>query len=126
MQLNDVERLFSGLIGAEYEMLKLICPAAAEMSEKVGRFVSTWKPAELARPLQAFEIGCGTGLTTLALLDARDDVVIKAVDNEPSMLDQARKNLARWVEQGRLQLIEADALAGLKERRSRRVELRLS
>jgi ubiquinone/menaquinone biosynthesis C-methylase UbiE len=59
----------------------------------------------------------------LALLYARDDVVIKAVDNEPTMLDQARKNLARWVEQGRLQLIEADALAGLKEQADGSVDL---
>lgn len=114
MQTSEVERLFSGSIGAEYEMLKLICPAAAEMSERVGRCVSAWQPAHPGHPLRAFEIGCGTGMTTLALLHGRDDLIITAVDNEPAMLDQARKNLAPWMEQGRLQLVEADALSALK------------
>jgi len=53
-------------------------------------------------------------MTTLALLDAREEIRITAVDNEPTMLDQARKNLARWVDEGRLRLIETDALSALK------------
>ena len=116
MQTNDAERLFSGQIGSEYEMLKLICPAAAEMSRKVGEFVAGWQPAYPVRPpLSVFEIGCGTGMTTLALLHARADISLVAVDNEPAMLEQARRNLAPWLEGGRLSLIETDALSGLRD-----------
>lgn len=111
---NHAERLFSGQIGAEYEMLKLVCPAAAAMSLRVADFVASL-PARQGRPLNVFEIGCGTGITTQALLDARKDLVITAVDNEPTMLAQARANLSRAVEMGRVRLIETDALTGLGE-----------
>lgn len=95
-------------------MLKLICPAAAAISLRVGAFVASL-PARPTRPLELFEIGCGTGITTQALLEARPDLAIDAVDNEPTMLAQARGNLLRFVDLGRVRLVEADALSGLRE-----------
>lgn len=111
MQSTEAERLFSGPIGAEYEMLKVICPAAAEVSQRVGKTVAEWNPG---KRLEVFEIGCGTGITSLSLLLARPDIFITAVDNEPTMLDQARVNLSSWLEQGRLRLVESDALSALQ------------
>lgn len=111
MQSTEAERLFSGPIGAEYEMLKVICPAAAEVSLRVGRAVAGWKPGQ---PLEVFEIGCGTGITSMALLLAREEISVTAVDNEPTMLAQARANLSSWLEQGRLRLVEDDALSALR------------
>jgi hypothetical protein len=63
---SQPERLFSGQIATEYQMLDLICPAAAEMSRRVGDFVANLPsdPAKRAGALSAFEIGCGTGRTT--------------------------------------------------------------
>lgn len=110
---SDVERLFAGQIGEEYEMLKLICPAVVTMSAQVGAYVATL-PSQAA-PLRALEIGCGTGMTSLALLNSRDDVHIVAVDNEPAMLRQAEHNLAPWLAAGRIELREADALSALSE-----------
>jgi ubiquinone/menaquinone biosynthesis C-methylase UbiE len=110
MQSFEVERLFSGQLGAEYAMLKLICPAAAEMSQRVGAAVAGWNPGTA---LEVYEIGCGTGITSECLLQARGDIVVTAIDNEPAMLAQARANLASWLEQGRLRLLETDALSGL-------------
>ena len=111
MQLPEVERLFSGLIGAEYDMLKLICPAVVEASQQVGAALAAWNPG---RPLDVFEIGCGTGITTLSLLNARRDVIVTAIDNEPTMLKQAKQHLSHWLELGRLRLLETDALTGLQ------------
>ncbi len=111
LAIDQAERLFSGPIGAEYDMLKLICPAAAAMSLRVGNVVARLP----AGPLALFEIGCGTGVTTLALLDARPDLTIIAIDNEPTMLAQARSNLSRFLDEGRLRLVEAGALSGLRE-----------
>ena len=110
MQSPEVERLFSGLIGEEYDLLKLLCPAAVESSQKVGAALATWNPN---KPLKVFEIGCGTGITTLSLLQSREDATLTAVDNEPTMLEQARQRLAPWLRQGRLDLVETDALSGL-------------
>jgi tRNA (cmo5U34)-methyltransferase len=111
------ERLFSGLIGTDYQMLDLICPAVAEMSRRAGDFVANAPFPEAAHPgaLHAFEIGCGTGRTTQELLRSRPDLILAAADNEPVMLSQARSNLATLIDQGRVRLIEADALSALRE-----------
>jgi len=114
---SEPERLFSGTMGAEYKMLDLICPAAAAMSKRVGRFIGDLPGAvaKRATPLSVFEIGCGTGATTLALLEAREDLVVLAVDNEPSMLNQARGNLSLFLAQARVRLLQADALTALRQ-----------
>jgi len=111
MQTTGVERLFSGLIGAEYEVLSVVCPAALEVSRQVGQVVSSWNPG---MSLDVFEIGCGTGNTSLSLLLAREDISITAVDNEPAMLVQAQAKLSSWLGQGRVRLLEADALSALQ------------
>ncbi len=87
------------------------------MSKRVGRFVASLPPGAGEHPasLSVFEIGCGTGATTQALLDAREDLVILAADNEPAMLSQARENLSQPIGQGRVRLIEADALSALRD-----------
>ncbi|HYE37809.1 class I SAM-dependent methyltransferase [Methylocaldum sp.] len=115
--MNEVtaEKLFSGPIGEEYEMLKRICPAAADMSRRVGEFVAGWTPKVPTKSLNLLELGCGTGVTTLNLVHARSDAIITAVDSEPTMLGQARRNLADVLEHGRLRLIENDALSYLRE-----------
>jgi tRNA (cmo5U34)-methyltransferase len=98
-------------------MLDLICPAAAAMSARVGNFVASL-PSDAAKcpaSLNAFEIGCGTGATTLALLESRRDLVVLAVDNEPPMLSKARQNLSPFIDEGRVRLLEADALSALRE-----------
>lgn len=115
MKNVELEKLFSGLIGEEYELLKAICPEAAEMSERVGECVADYQSHGDGEALKALEIGCGTGITALAVLNARDDLVLSAVDNEPTMLNQARDNLAPWLKEGRLNLIEQDALSYLRE-----------
>lgn len=108
----QVEQLFAGLIGEQYELLKTICPAAPDMSRRVGERVAAWPAA--STPLAGLELGCGTGITSIALLNGREDLRLTAVDSEPTMLNQARGNLSRWAEQGRLLLRELDALSALR------------
>jgi ubiquinone/menaquinone biosynthesis C-methylase UbiE len=106
---------FSGAIGREYEMLKLICPAAADMSRQVGVCVGAWQrpDAPSTGPAAILEIGCGTGITTSALLHAQPDTAITSVDIAATMLAQAEANLAAAIEAGRLRLVESDALSFL-------------
>lgn len=111
------ERHFSGQIGAEYDMLRLICPAAGEISRRVGEFLKGWRAGgDLVgdRGIRVIEIGCGTGITTEALLSARADFTIDAVDVEPTMLAQAKEFLTQWVGAGRVRLVQADALTMLR------------
>lgn len=123
--MNDVtaEKLFSGPIGEEYEMLKRICPAAADVSRRVGEFVAGWTPRLPAESLSLLELGCGTGVTTLNLIHARPDTIMTSVDNEPTMLNQARRNLAEVLEHGRLRLVENDALSHLRDTPSASVDI---
>ena len=114
IQKHTAERLFHGPIADEYDMLKLICPPAAEMSRRVGKFVGGWLPPYPHFRLNLIEIGCGTGITTAQLMACRDNIEIVGVDNAPAMLSQARQNLAAELENGRLRLIENDALSHLQ------------
>lgn len=109
------ERLFSGLIGHEYQMLDLVCPAIADMSRRVGELASSHPCPKGSGGLAVLEIGCGSGRTTRELSKARPDSFIAAVDNEPAMLTQAHSNLAPFLDEGRVRLIEKDALSALAE-----------
>lgn len=109
---KQVEQLFAGLIGEHYELLKIICPSAPDISLRVGARVAELPPRP--DPIEVLEIGCGTGITSIALLSGRDDIRVLAMDSEPTMLNQARRNLSRWLDQGRLTLLEQDALTTLR------------
>jgi tRNA (cmo5U34)-methyltransferase len=114
-QQNSVtyDAMFSGVIGRDYEMLKLICPLAVEMSRLVGEQTGVWAGAG-AGDFQVLELGGGTGITTLFLLTAASNIHVLSVDNEPAMQDQAKRNLAEWVERGRLSFSGDDALTALR------------
>jgi ubiquinone/menaquinone biosynthesis C-methylase UbiE len=105
------ENLFTGPIGAEYRMLELICPNAALLARRVAERVADWRKGEA---LEAFEIGCGSGVSTLPLLALREDLHVTAIDSAAKMLDQARSHLSQWMDAGRVRFVEADALDSLR------------
>ncbi len=111
-QTVNYDALFSGVIGKEYELLKLICPLMTEMSRLVGAAVR--KVSKKQGKLNVVELGGGTGITSLALLTARDDLQLISIDNEPTMQDQAKQNLKAWHDQGRIIFNGQDALAALQ------------
>ncbi|MGY6277798.1 methyltransferase domain-containing protein [Methylomonas sp. MgM2] len=107
------DALFAGIIGEEYQVLKKICPLAAEMSRLVGKEVAACRPNFSVMP-RLVELGGGTGITTLSILSACEDVTVLSVDNEPTMQKQAEQSLRDWVERGRLSFSADDALAALR------------
>lgn len=111
-QTTSYDALFSGIIGKDYEMLKLICPLMTEMSRLVGQAVARY-PTQPSK-LKVVELGGGTGITTLSLLSAREDLNIVSIDNEPTMQNQAKQNLQTWQEAGRLAFNGHDALTALQ------------
>ncbi len=117
--------MFSGVIGQEYEMLKLICPLATEMSRLVGIAVNKYAGLN-PDPLNIIELGGGTGITTLAILLADKNLSILSVDNEPTMQSQAQASLEQWVKQGRLKFSADDALTALKAIKSKSVDMLVS
>lgn len=95
MSQATLQQDFSGILGQDYRLLKLICPLAAEMSRLVGERVGSYQSRQPVERLQVLEIGGGTGITSLAILTARE-------------------NLRRWTDQGRLTFLEQDALSALQ------------
>ena len=114
MNSHTAEHLFHGALADEYHFLQRICPAAAEMSQRVGEYVEHLPPRPDGCALELLELGCGTGITTRHLLNSRDDLRIVSLDNAPAMLAQARVNLAEALANGRLELRESDALSALE------------
>ena len=114
--------MFSGVIGKEYEMLKLICPLATEMSRLVGDAVKQYA-ADQSNSLSVVELGGGTGITTLSILLADQNLSVLSVDNAPTMQSQAQASLKDWVEQQRLSFCSNDALTVLESLESESVDL---
>jgi ubiquinone/menaquinone biosynthesis C-methylase UbiE len=111
---NTFDAMFSGVIGQEYQMLKLICPFAAEMSRLVGVEVGTYCQHK-SEPQSVLELGGGTGITTLSVLSADERIKVLSVDNEPVMQNQAKQNLQAWIDNGRLAFSTDDALSALRK-----------
>lgn len=106
------DAMFSGVIGQEYDLLKLICPFATEMSRLVGTKLGELAATQ-AQSFQAVELGGGTGITTLAILSAHPGLKVLSIDNEPTMQRQAQQSLKAWVDEGRLSFSGDDALTAL-------------
>ncbi len=125
--MNDqhgYEAMFSGIIGQDYDMLRLICPLATEMSRLVGETVGDYcKTLNEADSIQLLELGGGTGITTLAVLSADSRLTVVSVDNEIKMQQQAKNHLKKWMEEGRLQFSAEDALTALKQQGTQSVDL---
>ena len=111
---HTAEHLFHGAFAEEYHFLMQISPQAAEMSRRVGAYVADWVSPHPCNRLEVLEIGCGTGITTKCLEAGRNDIRIVSMDNAPAMLKQARCHLAREIAEGRVELIETDALSHLQ------------
>jgi ubiquinone/menaquinone biosynthesis C-methylase UbiE len=116
------DAMFSGVIGQDYELLNLICPLAIQMSRLVGGKAAEYSMQKNAS-LNVVELGGGTGITTLALLSASDNLNILSIDNEPVMQEQAKINLDKWVQQGKLSFCGDDALTALKSIAANSVDL---
>ena len=118
-RFND---MFSGVLGQEYDMLKLICPLSTKMSQLVGEAVKqACKETQDHRTI--VELGGGTGITTLSILLADDDLSIISIDKELTMQNQAKSSLNNWVEEGRLSFLTDDALTALRSMKSNSADI---
>ena len=120
MNNKQDEAMFAGVIGEDYEMLKLVCPLAAEMSRLVGQQVSLYSAGGF---LEIIELGGGTGITTLAILGSQRKLHLTSVDNEPMMQNQAKQKLHNWVADRVLCFQGDDALSALQASASNSVDI---
>ena len=112
------EKRFSGKIGEEYELFRLACPHFQELEDTLGRIIREQFQDKSFEEIKVLEIGCGSGYTTLIILNSNNRTRIVAVDNESVMIEQAKEILNEFVENNRVELIEGDALEFLKKQDS--------
>lgn len=114
--MNDIQSfdsLFSGVMGEDYELIKLICPLAIELSRMVGEKIG--QLPQNNGPLRVVELGGGTGITTLSILSAPVDTHVISIDSEPTMQNQAKRSLKAWEEEGKVTFCCQDALSALNQ-----------
>lgn len=122
MDDKQLEAMFSGVIGQEYDTLKLICPLATRMSQLVGESVAQYA-AQQSTKLSVLELGGGTGITSLSILLADEAIHVLSVDSEPKMQNQAKQSLKKWSDTGRLTFDGRDALSVLKGLESNSIDI---
>jgi tRNA (cmo5U34)-methyltransferase len=104
------DRRFSGKAGDDYELFKPAIPWHDDFQAWVGELVAEHHVRTDVLVLPALELGVGTANTTLPVLHHATGIPIVGVDNEPTMLEQARINLPA---DGSVTLHEADILTFL-------------
>lgn len=117
------EARFHGTIGEEYDLFRLACPHLDELENNVGRIIAEYFKSRTKRKINVVEIGCGPGYTTAIILNSDERTNVIAVDNEPVMIRQAQEILRDYMNEGRVQLVQEDALAFLRTQRSDSVDV---
>jgi ubiquinone/menaquinone biosynthesis C-methylase UbiE len=92
-------------IAQSYDRLQ---PVVAGPAYQAGLdFILTLIPHESDERFVCVELGCGTAALTAAVLERFPAARCIAIDNEPAMLDIARKKLAATAEQADVRMAEA-------------------
>lgn len=120
------EHQFKGAFAEDYAFLQLICPAVTDCAMRSSEALAKIPHPIHGTTLKGLEIGCGSGLSTRAFLDARPDLHLEGIDLAPAMLEQARVNLAKDVDDGRLSLHLMDALSFLQKTPTESLDLVIS
>lgn len=103
------EKRFTGSISDEYDLIRLVMPHFDELQMLVAQKVADFAQ-KVTTPIKVLDLGCGSGRTAEAILTAREDIQLIALDNEEKMLRQAESRLQPFIQQGRCRLVLADAL----------------
>ena len=106
MATNDGR--FAGVAGGDdyHDLFKLAAPHGDAMQARAAQILVEHCPSTATDPVTVLELGFGTGITTQHLLRADPHVRIFGCDNEPKMLEEARRNIG---DGDRVQLMLADA-----------------
>lgn len=114
---------FDGKLGAEYELFKQCCPHYDELEDRIGFMIMTDRGLLRTAPVETLEIGCGIGYTTDSIIRHFRFANITSIDNSNVMIKQAEDYLKDYIDQGRVRLVEADALDYLKKSESESFEV---
>jgi len=110
------ERRFAGKLSADYPLWRIARPFLDEVHEAFAKELRGFTKGR-SNSLRVLDIGMGMGdgaITKILLQDAKLDVT--GIDNEPKMIEQARKVLMTSIASGRLTVVLDDVLHYLAAR----------
>jgi len=116
MKNYKTEKRFSGDLSQEYALNELVFPHQKKVHELVGAAIRSHIGGKSANCL---EIGCGTGVTTRAILDSNPGLHLAALDSSSEMIKQARNYLGSQ----KIEWIESDALNYLSRIRPESIDV---
>jgi tRNA (cmo5U34)-methyltransferase len=109
---KQLPKRFAEAIGDDYDLFKLGCPYHDEFQFETIKQINNHFGNALQ--LNILEIGFGTGITSLKILDQTNSKLV-GIDNEPKMLEKALNTLKEYEE--RCELIVEDALYYLNKQK---------
>lgn len=110
---GEYDARFSGVLGSDYGLRYLAMPYNDEFQGTIKDTLKTHFADKPDSEFNVVEAGCGTGITTIRILDADPRIKIVAIDNEKKMIEQAEQTLADLKD--RVKFVEADILSVLEE-----------
>ncbi len=91
---------------SEYDMLRIVIPSYDKLQDQLaGQILKHFKNSNI----KIIDVGCGSGLTSLAIMKKLPNADITLIDNDKSMIKRAKERCGQ-----KLQYICCDALEYLK------------
>jgi|SRR3989338_3518024 len=87
---------FSGILGEDYDLLRLVIPHHDEFQDKIGEIIKRYSAQLQIDNILVVEGGTGTGLTTIRILNADGRIKVIGIDNEEKTLNQAGQILKEF------------------------------
>lgn len=115
------ERRFRGALSNEYALIRRALPHCDDLQKGVRAAVAAHSTT--SNPVQVLEIGCGNGVTSEAILAARKNLVLTALDNEQQMVRQAIRRLDKPRTAHRCRILCVDALSHLRDLPARSIDI---
>jgi len=94
-----------------YDVIRLAIPFYDTFQSKVAEFIKNFFGK--ASPIRIIDLGCGTGLTSIGVLEQMPYAEITLVDYDPIVIEQAKKRLKNY--EKRTLFILEDGLKYLKK-----------
>jgi ubiquinone/menaquinone biosynthesis C-methylase UbiE len=104
---------FEGAKSEEYQLIRQVMPHYKSLQRWVGRLCAQHCDGRFAGTMTSLDIGCGDGCTSDNIMRTVPTLPVVAIDPEPNMIAQASENLREFVNVGRCQIVQADALGYL-------------